>query len=706
MTAMLDTPRPSLDAGDSPPLPGEPHGDGQARKFRPDIEGVRALAVLLVVLYHAHLLGITGGYVGVDVFFVLSGFLITRQLVAGVDRRGIRELPSFYGRRIKRLLPASTTVVVATVIASYLWAPALQVKSITTDAIYTTFYGLNYHLAATGTSYLHQGAAPSPLQHFWSLGVEEQFYLAWPLLIVACLLLPLRVRYGALMLLLSSIAAVSFWYCATTTMSEPSWAYFSIHTRAWELAAGGLIALTSPLWTRLPSIVSNLMAWAAFAAIVASAWILTDATQYPGTAAAVPVLATAAILAAGCAQRRHSIERLLSEPVIQGIGKVSYSWYLWHWPMLILFPYIAGEALPWPRRVEVVFLSLGFAILSYHVVENPVRKLRRLNFEWLRTAAALAAVVIAISVIAANTTETTGDGLVVHALAIDTGKPGVVKRITETLNNSLAINKAPRNLTPSLADAANDLSVNYRNGCHGDFQAPTIAPPCISGDPKGSRTAVIFGDSHMEQFYGGLNVAAKKKHWRLISWTRSACPSASLTVYAPPLKRTYTECDQWRAATIKRIIAAKPDLILMGESDDAPGPDMTPAQYARGITTTLKQFSAAHLRVSYMLDTPFPGYDIPGCIASHLSQVSKCVFEVTKGYKRPQRRVAATQAAQQGGAKVYDPALWLCAAKCPVVVANMLVWRDTGHMTDTYSRWLAPVLMNLLVTHTHDAAST
>jgi peptidoglycan/LPS O-acetylase OafA/YrhL len=695
MTTVLQTPAPHLETDATPPLPGEPAG-GEPRKFRPDIEGIRALAVLLVVLYHAHLLGVSGGYVGVDVFFVLSGFLITRQLVAGIDKRGIRELPSFYSRRIKRLLPASTTVVVCTIVASYFWVPALTAKAFIMDAAFTTFYGLNYRLAYNGTSYLHQGSAVSPLQHFWSLGVEEQFYVAWPLLIALCMVLPLRARYAALVTLLSGICAVSFWFSATTTVSQPSWAYFGLHTRAWELAAGGLIALSAPLWTRLNRWVADIAAWGGFVTILACGWMLNDSTVYPGVKAAIPVGACAIVLAAGCAQRKHSIERLLGEPAIQGIGKVSYSWYLWHWPMLILFPYIAGEALPWPRRVEVVVLSLGVAILSYHIVENPVRHLSKLNFEWYRLAAALAGVVIAVAVIANNTLITTGTGVVASTQQIDTSTPGVSKRLTALLNASVAISKAPRNLTPKPAVAINDVAVSSKAGCLDDF-TQVKQPACLYGDLHATRTAAVFGDSHMAQYSTGLVAAAKKQHWRLLILNKSACTIAQVSVYAPALKRMYTECDQWRALSIQRILAAKPQLVIMSQSDDAPGGQLSAKVYARTTAATVQKFRDAHIKVTFLLDTPFPGKDIPTCVASHLSSVQDCTFTRAHAYTYPARRTAMTGAVSATGAKVIDPVNWFCGTTtCPVVTGNILIWRDTGHMTATYSAWISPLLRSLL----------
>src|SRR6266480_1659009 len=207
-------------------------------KFRPDIEGLRAFAVLSVVLYHADLLGVHGGFVGVDVFFVISGFLITRLLLESVGEHGIRALPTFYSRRIRRLLPAAMTVVVATLVAARLWAPPLSVRPIAIDGIFTTFYGLNYRLAVEGTQYLNQGNAASPLQHFWSLAVEEQFYLCWPVLIVLMVFLGRRQRNALLGLMLAAIVLVSFDYSVVLTRVDAPWAYFSMATRAWELGLG------------------------------------------------------------------------------------------------------------------------------------------------------------------------------------------------------------------------------------------------------------------------------------------------------------------------------------------------------------------------------------------------------------------------------------------------------------------------------------
>ena len=353
----------------APPTSGQ-HGAGRRgradrpvpRKYRPDIEGLRAIAVVSVVLYHAGL-GVRGGYVGVDVFFVISGFLITSQLL-GAQGRGVRFLPTFYARRIKRLLPASATVVVATVLAARLWASPLQVRSIATDGIYTTFYGLNYRLAIEGTQYLNQGAAVSPLQHFWSLGVEEQFYVGWPLLILASAVIPRRLRRPVLAVGLAVLIGYSYrWSIIITNHSAP-WAYFSLQTRAWELALGALVAVGAGALARLPRVVAELGAFVGLVAVLTSCFVMSDATRYPGSMAALPVVGAALVIGCGVGARRR-VERILGESMMQCLGRVSYSWYLWHWPMLIITPMIVGHALGWPARALVVWLSLLVAIGSY-----------------------------------------------------------------------------------------------------------------------------------------------------------------------------------------------------------------------------------------------------------------------------------------------------------------------------------------------------
>jgi peptidoglycan/LPS O-acetylase OafA/YrhL len=672
------------------------------RGFRPDIEGLRAIAVVTVVLYHAHLL-FPGGYVGVDVFFVISGFLITRQVVRSVGDRGALALPAFYAHRVRRLLPAAAVVTVATLLVTRFWAPALQVRDIAVDAVFTTFYGLNYRLAAQGLDYQHVGVAASPLQHFWSLAVEEQFYLLWPALVLAGTLLARRRARLVLGVLVAGVVAWSAYESVVVTHDSAPWAYFSLHTRAWELGLGALVALASPRLTALPRRLAGLAAWAGIAAIVASAVLYTDATPFPGVAAWAPVAGTALVIAVGCGPRVGA-ERTLGEPLMQCLGKVSYSWYLWHWPMLVLAPHVVGHDLSVVERCAVVWLSLLAAILSFFLVEEPARRLRLPSWRWVATGAAISGLVAASSVAVLHWGPSlVGSGAATRIVALPEAAGGTdtVRTADDTIaaavRTGLDTRAAPSNLTPAPADAADSLPASSRNGCHAAF-TQVDQGACVYGDPTGARTIALFGDSHMEQWLPGIDKAARRTGWRVVSWTKSACPPAALTVFNPTLNRTYTECDEWRTRTIARLGELHPDQVVVGESENVASSDVSPATFAEATLTTLRAVeSATGVRPEFMLDIPIPGTDLPGCVAAHLDDVSQCSFEFDRAYSYPDRHAALVSTLRDAGIRTTDPAPWLCTSEsCPPVVGNVLVYRNDSHITVPYSTWLAPVLRPLL----------
>ncbi|MBV9513135.1 MAG: acyltransferase, partial [Mycobacteriaceae bacterium] len=349
---------------------------GRRRDFRPDIEGLRAVAVVAVVLFHAGIPGVSGGFVGVDVFFVISGFLITGLLWRDVEAHGRIRLGRFYGARARRLLPAAATVIVVTAVAATVLVPPLQARSALGDAIACALYVGNYRFALQGTDYLAADAPPSPLQHYWSLGVEEQFYLVWPALIIATAWLvhrgTRRPRHAAprsaapYVLVLSAVAAVSLAVSLAWTHALPSWAFFSLPTRAWELAAGGLVAMTQAYWRRLTGVAALIGGWGGLTLVIATCLELGNRTPYPGTAALLPVLGTALVIGVGCAAPdtgpERGVARALSLPLMRLIGRVSYSWYLWHWPVLLLAPSFVGHQLGLAGRLAAVAVSFLLAV--------------------------------------------------------------------------------------------------------------------------------------------------------------------------------------------------------------------------------------------------------------------------------------------------------------------------------------------------------
>jgi peptidoglycan/LPS O-acetylase OafA/YrhL len=297
---------------------------GSLRRFRPDIQGLRAIAVLLVVFYHADVPYVRAGYVGVDVFFVISGFLITGGLLREVATTGRISFVAFYAGRTRRLLLPAAVMVLVTLAATRAWVSVFQIKGVTVDAVWSTFYAINYRLAKQGIDYQQSSAPPSPLQHMWSLAVEEQFYVVWPLLITACLLLAHRRRLlWTLAPALGLVMVASFFFSVTATVENPPLAYFSLHTRAWELAVGASVSLAATKLTRLPGPVAATASWTGVLGIVGSALYYSDDTAFPGSAAALPVLATALVIAAGCRPSRGSAEKVLDLRIMQGLGTVS-----------------------------------------------------------------------------------------------------------------------------------------------------------------------------------------------------------------------------------------------------------------------------------------------------------------------------------------------------------------------------------------------
>ncbi len=365
-------------------------------RFRPDVEGLRAVAVTLVVLFHAGVPGLAGGYVGVDVFFVVSGFLITSLMLREVRRTGDLSLIDFYARRARRLLPAAAVVLVATLLASYHWLGFLRGDEIAGDVVWSALFAANFRFTAEGVDYLASQGAPSPVQHFWSLAVEEQFYLVWPAVIALLIWLGLRwaIGYWLAAAVVASLA-YSIWETGT-------WSYFSPLTRAWELGAGCLLALAAPRLDRIPYRWATALAGTGLALIVVAALTFDDATPFPGYAAVLPVLATVLVLAG----RGDSV---LGRWPLVWLGRLSYSFYLWHWPVLIIAEQAYGEPLPASTRALLILGALGLAVITYFGVEEPVRRSRTLRRSPVLTLS-LAAWLIVAPLVAARWQTSTSPG--------------------------------------------------------------------------------------------------------------------------------------------------------------------------------------------------------------------------------------------------------------------------------------------------------
>jgi peptidoglycan/LPS O-acetylase OafA/YrhL len=668
--------------------------------LRRDIEGLRALAVLLVVAYHCGLYPISGGYVGVDVFFVISGFLITGLLMRELRDRGTISIPRFYARRAMRLLPASTLVVVGTVAASAWWLPPLRRDGILADALHTMVYGINYRLADIGTDYLGAEAEPSPLQHFWSLAVEEQFYLVWPPLL---LVVALGVRRRAAQIttarvyaVLAAVVAGSFTLSVWQTGANAGWAYFGAHTRAWELGVGALLAVAATRLAGLPDPAARVLNGLGVTAIGASAVLYSAATPFPGHAALLPVLGTAAVIAGGCA----TPSGLLAAAPLQGVGRLSYSWYLWHWPVLIIAPYAWGFTPAWWLNVLLAAVAFLAAMLTYALVENPARHLVALRdrpWRGIGAGVALSALAAALCLLI-TVVATRADSAGSYRAASITGASLDAPALSAMIADGVTAPGVPANLTPTLAKAAKDRPQLYRDGCSGDVTDAQIKTPCEYGDLTSSTTVVLFGDSHAGHWFPALERVALDRHWKLVVLTKSACHAADVLIYLDTLKRTFTECQAWRDAAFARLRVLRPAMVMMvstaqgGVLPGVPEPDQDAAWTAAWMRS-VDAAKASGARVFYVNDTPWHGTVVPECLSAHSDDPQACARTREAALLQPARRQLVMDAATAHGATVIDPVPWFCTATaCPLVVGNVLVYKDRHHMTTVYSRLLAPLL--------------
>ena len=701
-------------------------------EFRPDIEGLRALAVISVLLYHARLAHVGGGYVGVDVFFVLSGFLITRLLVTEVDRTGGIALGAFWARRARRLLPASTLVIVATLVASVVLLDPLTRGFTGRSAVAASVFGANLLFWTRGG--YSQLTLPEPLLHFWSLAVEEQFYLVWPLALVG--LARLRGNFRRLVVLLAvPMAAASLIACIALTPSRQPFAFYWLPTRAWELLAGALLAVAAPSIVRGAPFLRGVLAWIGLMVIVLCAVGFRDPQDgFPGSLALLPVLATVAVILGG-AHTDDGPRRLLQLAPLQWIGKRSYAIYLWHFPLLVLAEAKWGP-LHWAIRVALLAASVGIAAVSFSLLEDPVRR-----SPWLAVRARRSLLVgvglVATGLVgsavllAAGTGIATGGESAPPTLAVETvdpapvsstatttpatgapggsttspvssstaaptatgRNPGALERLAaanaQQLVDAVRTRVVPSNLEPSLSKVYGDTSIVYSDGCLLD-NGKTEAKECAYGDTSSSTVVVLFGDSHAAQWFPAFESLAKEQGWRLVLMAKKHCPAGDV----PQPETGYTgQCSRWRTKVYERLAVLKPTVVVMSSLWYRGVPF---GKYREGWERTFAAVKPHAKHVVYLADTPIRKSDVPSCVASHPRSVNQCTV-TRRSAINPTRRRADRAATRNQGVDHIIPDDWLCdPTRCAVIIGNVLLYRDQTHLTLAAARFLTPYVAVML----------
>ena len=710
-------------------------------EHRRDIEGLRALAAIAVIAYHAGVPLTGGGFVGVDVFLVISGFLITSLLLTEWDGSGRISLTRFYARRARRLLPISAAVLAATGLASVIWLEPTRLDELGVDILAASGFAVNLVLAGRGTDYLAAELAPSAIQHYWSLAVEEQFYVLWPALILIALRLGRRTAVGAVVALTAASALAS----ALLTGQLPTWSYFGLHTRAWELGLGALLAVTLTATRRAPENLRAGLGWIGLVAIGIAIATFDRVEHFPGTWAALPVIGAALVLISGDDNPR-GVARLLRLSPLQWAGSRSYSLYLWHWPALVIGAAAIGRE-PGPlATVALVATSIALAEIGFRLIENPIRRSPRLACRSglsLTVGAGLLAVGAVVGLAVSNVDTTTRTGVIaaapepapalpevtepeaeppegepatVFSSANDEPTASVEATATTTTSttssttvppptpadaialdaiaDALGARVVPDNLRPSLLEANRDTSPLYGTGCH-QYLEERAAQGCVFGDPDGDITVAIWGDSHAAQWFSAIDLIAEQRGWRLVSITQGGCPVIDVLTWNRSGDAVFDHCAPWRDNVLDRFAEEEVDVVLLGQhygllDADSRGA-VSASVWAEQLPALLDRVSETMTPI-VLIDSPDPPEDVPTCLSEHPEEIEVCEPGAPGN---TETAVAATirEITAERGVGTIDPRPWLCVEnRCPVVVGDILVYRDSHHLSDTFVRWFTPVL--------------
>lgn len=628
--------------------------------FRKDIEGLRAVAILLVVGAHAEVPWLAGGFVGVDVFFVLSGYLITGLLLDEFRRTSRIDFLAFYARRFQRLLPALLLTVACTCAAAFvLLAPFEQVGQASAAGSAVAWVS-NFFYAVQKLDYFGSAAKTSLFLHTWSLGVEEQFYLAWP----ALMLLFLRPGQAhgnergtrTLQLGMGCVVVASLLAGIVLTYVHPQFGFYMVFSRAWEFALGASVLLAMPArGLGRGGAARSVAGWAGLAAILGAGLMLDGFRPYPGAWALIPALGTAIVL--GCGKdptMRASVSAGLSIAPLQTIGRLSYAWYLWHWPVLLLGRTLFGDTLA--VNLALAAFSLGAAWLSYQYVESPLRNATGLRRD--PRATLLAGILAIVAAFAA---------------------------CREWREAARTWSRDPAQLP--VAKIRHDRPVIYKLGCDEWYRNARVKI-CAFGDPAAPHTAVLMGDSISGQWFPAVQHIFVDAGWRLLVINKSSCPMVDAPIFYDWIGREYVECEEWRNHAIAMLPSLKPDVVLLSSRGTYP---LTHEQWQDGTERVLRGISKATTRIGVLQPTPLISFDPVLCLNRNRwrSAPLRGLFQCTSAASSPEmdsiRNALATAVARVPSAHVIDLTESICPhGRCDAQRGTMLVYRDDHHLAPEF----------------------
>lgn len=686
---------------------------------RPDIQGLRAFAVVVVIM--DHLVGWpSGGFIGVDVFFVISGFLITGLLLREYERSGSVSFKKFYKRRAKRILPASLLVLTVTILASYLIFGWSRFVSILWDGIAAGLFAANWRFAIVGNDYFQADGPVSPLQHYWSLAVEEQFYFVWPLVMLLVAFLVAKSGKGSsarlgIGIAISAISVVSFLWALWESQNNNNIAYFSTISRAWELGVGAILAVIAPTVSRIHPQVRPVLAWVGIAGILSSLFLVDNGLAFPAPLAALPVLSVALIIVAGTGTSEHRYIWPLTNRASGYVGNISFSLYLWHFPIIILAGQFVDATTTF-GQVQIATLFILVSIYSYHLVEDPVRKSGWLDDTKRRRKKPAAHLdgnykLIALSALACLTVLVTVPMMApkaapaVPAVAplaepeATLGDDAVTDvseraRLQTEIRASITATSWPE-LSPTMEEAiAGSQAPDDITAC-GLVDNPVDETACTWGAPEAPNTAIVIGDSTSLGYVAGIrSIIDSDPSWRVMSYGTFGCsytePVAQETVEA--------ECAGRKSDAIDAINRIKPDVVFMTSSYNERKPagvgrPLTQSEKVTGVELFVSKFQESAGQIVFIAPAP-EGKNIAKCYTK-LSSPGSCMSKITSRWLEASALEGAL--AEKLGASYIDSRDWFCVqGQCPVFVETIPVKLDLAHVTPEYQMRIAPVIVETL----------
>lgn len=643
------------------------------------------------MVYHVWPSAIPGGYIGVDIFFVISGYLITAHLMREVTSTGRVVLSRFWARRIRRLLPAAFLVLGASFTLALLVAPGAMLKQNVLEIGAAAVYGLNWLLAANSVDYLAADNAPSLVQHYWSLSVEEQFYILWPLLIVAVLAVARRLKRDqtrSIGITLAIVFVVSLGLSIWWTTSHPSTAYFATPVRAWQFAAGGLLVFLPQARVHSQALFA-LLSWIALSAVCVAAFSFDSGTAFPGVAALVPVLGSAALIYLGDSSSTWTPQFLAKHGIVQFLGDNSYAIYLWHWPLILAYPAATGRLVGPKSGVLILVATVALAWATQRFIEKPFRSSSGALRTSLRTYSFMATGMVVCLVASLGISQ-------LHTSADERFEATMQRAVAQTggcfgayaLDNDCA---SPYILTDTVnpAYSASDIYWERGEGADAPCEVPEVGPKyCVLGEREHpTKTVALIGDSHSHHLWDPFHIAAAQLGWRVIAYQSSGCSGFDVprSVANADDQSRLDACVAWgddvRAAVVNDV-----DIDAAIFSNRA----HTKKTNTSAAVKMLKPFEEAGISLTALTDVPGMPNDetkAPTCVETSAETNDPCAWNLTE------RSNFIVSAVAETSGQIIDLGSRLCTdTRCHAVIGGTIVYMDSNHLTTTFARTLAPWL--------------